>query len=241
MKPDSRKLTMLAALGGASLLLAQSLYAATAITVPNGGFDSRTNWSGSYLAGGNGGNGWTSGYFAGGHPTGTTFATTITSPLSQNLSGLDSTFVEGNTYTLTMQIFSVTSYISMSTALSWSLGLTAADGLVATDRWYSEEYSAYVPADHLTTVNSTSTGLKTVSLSYTATAADAGKVIGIRLADDWGATSGAPIPAGSPDPARYYSFMDNVTLSYTTAVPEPSTLALGAAGLLGLVLRRRRL
>lgn len=232
-------------MGGASLLLAQALHAATAITVPNGGFDSTANWSGDFRAGDQGGFGWHTGYFGGSYPTNNTFATTLGSVLTQSLTG--NTFVAGNTYTLSVDIFSVVTY-APNAANMWSLGFTADGTTVARDHWFSEELDASkvsagnggtIPDSHIITVDSSTTGLTTVTLSYTATAADAGKVIGIQLAGD--TQDRYTLANGAPTPSQYYAMMDNVTLSYeVAAVPEPSALALGAAGVLGLLLRRRR-
>jgi hypothetical protein len=232
MKTNTSKFFRLAVLGAAGFGLAQSLMAANLM---NGDFSSVTGTQASYWSstatpagfggkirgGNNGGNGWTTSYFGGSYPTNSTFGTTVEGPVRQNLSGAGNTFVEGVTYTVSMDIFGSSTYATTAANL-WSLGFTADGTLVTSDHWFSDEFSAQsvtnggnVPADHIVTVASGSTGLKTVTVSYVATAADAGKVIGIQLGGDTQtkyAMVGTP-----PTPNDYYGMMDNVTFSSNAA------------------------
>jgi hypothetical protein len=215
------RILRLASLGLAGLAMCQALQAAELL---NGGFDSGTaNWTGNFRAGNVGGNGWTTSYFGGSFPTNNTFASTVESTVKQNLSGTANTFVEGTTYTLSMSIFGSSTY-STTTNNLWSLGFTADGTLVATDHWFSEEFNAStvgagnggtIPNDHITTVASGSTGLKTVTFNYTATAADVGKVIGVQVGGH--TQSKYTLAPGAPTPNARYGMMDNITFSSSSA------------------------
>jgi hypothetical protein len=228
----------LLAFGAAGLALGHSLHAAELL---NGGFDTVTGnqsnyWSGTgspagalpgTLRGGNqGGYGWDTSYYGGSYPTDNTFASTVGGPVRQDLSGPDNTFVEGVTYTVSMKIFGSGSYAQNSNTM-WTLGLTGNGGVVALDHWFSDEFAAStvsagnggtIPDDHLTNVGpGGSTGLKTVSLTYTATAADAGKVIGVQLAGD--SQTRYTLAPGAPTPDDYYGMMDTVTFGIGALPP----------------------
>lgn len=215
------RILRLASFGLAGLAMCQALHAAELL---NGGFESGTaNWTGNFRAGNVGGNGWTTSYFGGSFPTNNTFASTVESTVKQNLSGAANTFVEGTTYTLSMSIFGSSSY-STTTNNLWSLGFTADGTLVATDHWFSEEFTAStvgagnggnIPNDHITTVASGSTGLKTVTFTYVATAADAGKVIGVQLGGH--TQSKYTLAPGAPTTNARYGMMDNITFSSSSA------------------------
>lgn len=205
-------------------------HATHAAELLNGDFNSgKANWVGSFNAGDQGGNGWSSGYFDGGYPTNNTFATTVNGPIRQNISGSANTFVEGTTYTVSMAIFGSSNYATTA-AVMWGLGFTADGTVVANDHWFSEEWTpstvgagngGTIPDDHITTVGGGSTGLKTVTLTYTATAADAGKVIGIQLG---GNQSKYTVLAGLPADVGYYGMMDSVTFA-VIGVPTISTFS----------------
>ena len=66
---------------------------------------------------------------------------------------------------------------------------------------------------------------RTYSISFIASAADAGKTITI-----YNASQGTTI--------HKYGWVDNVVLSYE--VPEPATMAILLTGMVGLVLKKRR-
>ncbi|MGC4017595.1 MAG: hypothetical protein QM755_24230 [Luteolibacter sp.] len=233
--PTFLKFLRTTVLGLATLATGPLLHAADLF---NGGFDTVTGsnanyWSsgttpagalsGTVRGGSQGGYGWDASYFGGSYPTNSTFASTINGPVRQDLSGSGNTFIEGATYTVTMAIFGSSTYATTSPVM-WSLGLTGNGDVVAIDHWFSDEFSAStvgagnggtIPNDHITTIASGSTGLKTVTLTYVATAADAGKVIGIRLGGD--AQSRYTLASGAPTPNDYYGMMDTVTFAVTGA------------------------
>lgn len=232
MKICIPKFFRLAVLGTAGFGLLQSLVAANLM---NGGFatvtgNQATHWSstanppgvgGTIRGGVNGGFGWTTSYFGGSYPTDSSFATTINGPVRQDLSGAGNTFVEGVTYTVSMDIFGSSTYVTGSNSM-WSLAITAAGTVVSSDHWFTDEFAAQsvtnggnVPDDHIVTVAPGNTGLRTVTLSYVATAADAGKVIGVQLGGD---TQSKYVMIGSPPAADdNYGMMDNVTFSSNAA------------------------
>ncbi|MCW1924814.1 hypothetical protein OKA05_19780 [Luteolibacter arcticus] len=221
MKITLLKWCRLAAMGLAGLAMCHALQAAELL---NGGFDNgKTNWTGTFKAGNAGGNGWGTNYFSNSYPTDSTFATSVDSTIKQTLSGAANTFVEGTTYTLSMSIFGANNWATGAPVL-WSLGFTADGSLLATDHWFSEEFSAStvgagnggtIPDDHITTVGPGSTGLRTVTFSYTATAADVGKVIGVQLGGN--TQTKYTLAAGAPTPGAYYGMMDSVTFSSSSA------------------------
>jgi hypothetical protein len=234
MKIHIPKFFRLAVLGAAGLGFVQSLMAANLM---NGNFSGATSnqanyWSstgnppgattGKIRGGNNGGNGWTTSYFGGSYPTDSTFATTIElGAVRQNLSGAGNTFVEGVTYTATMSIFGSSTYKN-NTNVMWSLAFTGAGTVVASDHWFSDEFTAQsvanggnIPDDHIVTVAAGSTGLRTVTLTYTATAADAGNLIGVQLGGD--TQSKYAMVGTAPTPDDYYGMMDNVTYSSNAA------------------------
>jgi len=232
IRTAAAKLFRLASLGVAGLALCQALQAADLL---NGGFDSVNGSDANYwssggspagalpgtIRGGNaGGFGWSSGYFGGTYPTNNTFASTVGGPVRQDLSGADNTFVEGVTYAVSMQIFGSSNY-GQNTPTMWSLAFTGDGTVVKRDHWFSDEFAASavsagnggtIPDDHIVNVGpGGSTGLKTVTITYTATAADAGKVIGVQLA---GPTQTLyTLASGAPSPSDYYGMMDTVTFS----------------------------
>lgn len=199
--------------------------------VLNGGFVTATsnladNWNtlgGSVRGGSQGGYGWTTSYFGGAYPTNDTFCSTMAGPVRQDLAGSDSTFVEGTTYTIQAALFSASNYTSSNTAkIMWSVALTANGTAVARDQWFSDEFSGQtvanggnIPNDHILQVTSTSTGLKMVTIAYTATAADAGKVIGVQLGGDTALKY--TLGAGAPVPDDYFGMMDSITVSASSA------------------------
>lgn len=217
----------------AGMATAMVAHAATA-TLQNAGFDTATNNNANYWAsngtppgiggtvrgGANGGFGWTSGYFAGGFPTNSTFATTFSgTAMRQDLTGSGSTFVAGATYTITAKLFSAGAYGTAQTArIIWSLGLTADGTPVAIDHWFSDEFGSQkvssggpIPDDHIVNVASGSNGLTTATVTFTATAAQAGKTIGIQIG---GNTQSKYTPVtGTMDP--YYGMMDSITFDST--------------------------
>lgn len=192
---------------------ASIVWAESPLVVSNGGFDSTAHWlnnGGSIRAGSQGGYGWNSGYFTGGYPTDDTFATTFEGPIRQDLTN---TFIEGQTYRLNADLFSSDTYSSSAGAsIEWTLALTADGAPVALDSWYSDEFSGNVPAGKIVHVSSGSAGLTRAVLDYTATAADAGKIIGIQLGGDSDALS-----QGGDD---YYGMVDNIRLSVLTETTE---------------------
>lgn len=228
MKIHIPKFFRLAVLGAAGFGLVQSLMAANLM---NAGFATATNnqaayWSstatppgvgGTIRGGVNGGDGWTSSYFGGTYPTDSSFAATVFGPVRQDLSGAGNTFVEGVTYTLSMDIFSSSTWGSaLNSKIMWSLAFTADGTVASSDHWFSDEFAAQsvasggnIPNDHIVSVVTGSTGLRTVTLTYTATAADVGKVIGVRLGGD---TQTKYALIGTPPVADdRYGMMDNVT------------------------------
>jgi hypothetical protein len=234
MKIHIPKFFRLAVLGAAGFGFAQSLMAAN---VMNAGFSTATNFQANYWsstgnpagAGGtirggtNGGDGWTTSYFGGSHPTDSTFAATVAGPVRQNLSGAGNTFVEGVTYTATMDIFSSSSWpAALSSKIIWSLAFTGNGTAVASDHWFSDEFAAQsvasggnIPNDHIVSIVTGNTGLRKVTLIYTATAADAGKVIGIQLGGD--NQSKYPQVGTTIAGDDRYGMMDNVTYSSNAA------------------------
>ncbi|MEK7949687.1 hypothetical protein [Luteolibacter soli] len=234
MKIHIPKFFRLAVLGAAGFGLVQSLVAANLM---NGNFATATSnqanyWStagtppgattGKIRGGTNGGNGWTTSYFGGAYPTDSTFATTLeVGAVRQNLSGAGNTFVAGVTYTVSMDIFGSSTYKTTSNVM-WSLAFTGANTVVASDHWFSDEFTAQsvanggnIPNDHIVTVSSGNTGFRTVTLTYTATAADAGKIIGVQLGGD--TQSKYAMVGTAPTPDDYYGMMDNVTFSSNAA------------------------
>jgi len=218
MKIQIRSLKRFLPLWLAALASTLTLQAAT---MQNAGFGAKTGWSGTFLAGTNGGDGWTTSYFAGGvHPTDNTFACKFQSAVKQNLGGTGNTFVAGVSYTVTAQLFSAGGYVP-NTKIMWDLGLTADGTPVAIDHWFSDEFSANsvanggtIPNDHILTVSSSSNGLTTATVTFTATAAEAGKVIGIQLNGD-AQTKYAGVTVAGPD--DWYAMVDNVTFDANLA------------------------
>lgn len=222
MKPNLLKLIRLMATGIAGIVLSQSLQAAELL---NGGFNSTAEWTspGTLKAGNEGGDGWSTSYFGGTFPTNNTFAAGVNGPVRQDLSGAGNTFLEGVTYKISMSIFGSSSYKTDANVI-WSLGFAADGDLLAGDHWFSEEFSAStvgagnggtIPDDHINTLASGNTGLRTVSFSYTATAADAGKVIGVQIGGD--DPSPYVLAAGAPAPDDWYGMMDDVTFEIVGA------------------------
>ena len=226
-----RKLSLLrqATLALAGLASTTLLHAAE---LQNGGFDTATGnnanyWSnngtppgiGSTVRGGNqGGYGWSTGYFAGNaYPSNNTFATTFGGAVRQDLAGTGNTYVAGATYTITAKLFSAGAYAQAQNAqIMWSLGLTADGTPVASDHWFSDEFALQsvsnggpIPDDHILTVASGNNGLTTATLTFTATAAEAGKTIGIQLGDN----SQSKYTPLTGTPSSYYGMMDAVTFS----------------------------
>ena len=224
MKITLLKWLRLAAVGLAGFALSQSA-TATSLPVVNAGFDAATgnladSWNsngGSIRGGVEGGFGWTASYFGGAFPTDSTFATTLSGPVRQDLTGPDSTFVAGATYELKVDLFGSSTYNAGNSRM-WTLALTADGAVVATDQWFSDEFAAQsisnggtIPDDHIVTVNAGSTGLTTATLSFTVPEAFAGQVIGIQLGGD--ASSVYSLASGSPATDDYYGMMDNVSLT----------------------------
>lgn len=234
MNPLSPNFFRLALLGAAGVMLGHSLVVANVL---NGGFDAVTgnqanHWSstavppgasttGTIRGGIEGGFGWTSGYFTGGFPTGNTFASTVIGPVRQDLAGAGSTFSEGVTYTLTVDLFSSDTYsVSAGAAIMWSLALTADGTPVAQDHWFSDEFADSTVGDGnggtipdnriINIVLNSGTGLTTATLTYTATAADDGKTIGVQLGGD--SQSLYTLAASAPVPDDRFGMMDNVIL-----------------------------
>jgi hypothetical protein len=124
------------------------------------------------------------------------------------------------TYTLGAKIFSAGAYGSArDSSTLWSLALTANGTPVAIDHWFSDEFQAStagagnggnIPANRIVQVTASSNGLTTVTLTYTATAADAGKTIGIQLGGD--TQSKYTLAPGAPGREDYYGMMDSITL-----------------------------
>lgn len=230
MKTPFLKWLRLATLGFTGFVLSQPAAAITPIPVPNAGFDTATgdladswNSNGGSVRGGNeGGFQWTASYFGGTFPTNNTFATTLSGPVRQDLTGANSTFVAGATYELKVDIFGSTTY-NAGTSRMWTLALTADGGVVASDQWFSDEFASQrvsnggaIPDDHIVTVNASSTGLKTATLSFTVPAAYAGQTIGIQLGGD--SSSVYPLASGSPATDDYFGMMDNVSLTMNEQV-----------------------
>jgi len=224
-------------------LVTSSIHAAE---LQNGGFETATSnqanyWSstgnpagiGGKVRGGNqGGYGWTTSYFAGNaYPTNSTFATTFeTAAVRQNLTGTGSTFVAGATYTVTAKLFSAGSYAQAQNAMiMWSLCLTADGTPVASDHWFSEEFGPQsaanggpIPDDHIITIAPGSNGLTDATVTFTATAAQAGKTIGVQLG---GNTQGKYAGVTNiPTAAPYFGMMDTITLT-STAIPQLSSFS----------------
>lgn len=225
-------------------LVTSSLHAAE---IQNGGFETATSnqanyWSstgnpvgagpGKVRGGTQGGFGWTTSYFAGNaYPTNTTFGNTFESGVvRQNLTGTGSTFIAGATYTVTAQLFSAGNYAQAQNAsIMWSLGLTADGTPVAIDHWFSDEFTLQsvtnggtIPDDHIITVAPGSNGLTTATITFTATAAQAGKTIGVQLGGNTQSKYGAV--AGIPTNAPYYGMMDTIALT-STAIPQLSNFS----------------
>ncbi|WP_035603319.1 hypothetical protein [Haloferula sp. BvORR071] len=211
------------ALGAACLTPAAS---ASTVNLPvqNAGFDTATgnladswNSNGGSVRGGNeGGFGWTASYFGGTFPTNNTFATTFGGPIRQDLTGPGSTFVAGATYTLKADLFGSTNYKAGDSRM-WTLALTGDGVVVAQDQWFSDEFASQkvsnggaIPDNHIITVNASSTGLTTATLTFTVPAELAGQVIGIRLGGD--ASAVYTLASGSPATDDYFGFMDNISL-----------------------------
>jgi hypothetical protein len=231
MKTRKHTILPLAALAGLAIALpAQS--AVIVHTVANAGFDTSggSDWTdnGGTLYTGTNPNGWSSTYFLGGHPTDSTFGAQGTGVKRQDLTGADSTYVLGRTYTLTVDAFSAALWgLSVDSNIVWTLGLAADGTTVAADNWGSDGYTG-TTSHALILVDATSNGLTTLTLEYTATAADVGKTIGIQLL-------GLVGEDGNGNDT--YAFIDNVQLE---SVPEPSSMALLGLGGLALILRRRK-
>ena len=207
--PSLKRLLPLWLAGLASTLTLQ------AATFQNAGFDATTGWSGTFRGGANGGDSWTGGYFVGGaQPTGSTFACRFQSAVKQNLTGPGNTFVAGATYTISAQLFSAGNYgDSRGAKIMWSLGLTANGTPVASDHWFSDEFAAQsvtnggtIPDNHILNVTTSSNGLTTATVTFVATAAEAGKTIGIQLNGDTQTKY-----AGVTGHDDWYGMMDNVT------------------------------
>ncbi|MCW1884783.1 hypothetical protein OKA04_08590 [Luteolibacter flavescens] len=239
MKTRNLSLLRHASMAVAGLLATALLPAAE---LQNGGFDTANGtdnnaayWAsnatppgiGGTVRGGNdGGFGWNTTYFAGGaFPTNRTFASTFNStPVRQDLTGSGSTFVAGATYTVSAQIFSAAGYANCRNArIMWSLGLTADGTPVAMDHWFSDEFAAQsvanggpIPNNHIIQVVTGNNGLTDVSVTFTATAAEAGKKIGIRLGGT-DQTKYSPVTGivTGPDTtgSQYYGMMDTITFS----------------------------
>ncbi len=189
----------------------------------SGGFADFWNDNGGSVLGGDvGGNGWTAGYYTGGFPTDNTFATTVNpGPVRQDLNGRS--FVEGVTYTLTVDLFSSDTYgPSNGGTLNWRIALTSDGETVAEDAWYSDEFQTAgetVPPGRLISITPNGgPGLTTATLVYTATAADAGKTIGVELGGD--------VTLGVTQGSSYYGHMDNVQLTADTSVAPTATMTL---------------
>jgi len=234
----TRKYTILPLAALAGLAIALPAQAAVTIhTVANAGFDTGggSDWTdngGALNTGADGGNGWTANasWFVGGiQPTGSTFGSNSSGGVKrQDLVGADSTYVLGRTYTLTLDAFSAGTWNNAAGSnIVWNLGLAANGTTVAADNWGSDGYTG-TTSHALILVDATSNGLTTLTLEYTATAADVGKTIGIQLLGDVGDDGNG---------TENYAFMDNVQLQ---SVPEPSSMALLGLGGLALILRRRK-
>lgn len=241
MKVNTSKFFRLAALGAAGFAFIQSL---TAADLLNGGFASKASWTGDFLAGNEGGNGWGTSYFGGTFPTDNTFASTVKGTVHQALSGSGNTFIEGVTYKISMSIFGASNWPSSTgSAIMWSLGFTADGTAVGRDHWFSDEFTASsvaagnggtIPNDHIVTIAPGSTGLRTVTFTYTATAADAGKVIGVQVGGK--TQSRYTYATGAAVADDRYGMMDNVTFEMV-GLPEITSFTSDADVIDGVPIR----
>lgn len=226
MKPRKHSFLHWATLAIAGLASTLLLHGAEIL---NPGFSSGTaNWTavsdGTFKAGNEGGNGWNTTWMGGSYPTNNTFATSFSkSPMRQNLTGADNTFVAGATYTVTAQLFGTRHVNYPGSAIMWSLGITADGAPVAIDHWFSDEYTSQtvsnsgpIPNDHIITVNTSSSGLTTATVTFTATAAEAGKIIGVQI----GGNSQSKYPGVTGATDGWYGFMDSLTFASTVPTIE---------------------
>jgi len=163
----------------------------------------------------NGSDWWTTEHFAGGsYPTDVGFLNQSSQTVTKQLSGAGSTFVKGRVYALQFAAFSGGNYGSCRDSSIFWRGTLLADGSpVAADNWFSDEFSSIpgVTSNRIITVNSSSDGLTTCKILYRASAADAGKTIGVQLA-------GPDFPCGGRVAGGYYAWYDNVSLTVTLPV-----------------------
>jgi hypothetical protein len=80
---------------------------------------------------------------------------------------------------------------------------------VAADNWFSDEFSGKpgIPANRVITVDSSHDGHTTCKIIYRATAADAGKTIGVQLSGD-----GDDFSIGGLTAIGNHAFYDNISL-----------------------------
>jgi hypothetical protein len=150
-------------------------------------------WPDWVIAGGegpeiNGSDWWQQADFAEGiYPTDVGFLGWPDQTVTKTLSGADSTFVAGRVYTLQFDAFGSGKTTVYPTTPTFWRGTLLADGSpVAADNWFSDEFSGKpgIPANRVITVDSSHDGLTTCKIIYRATAADAGKTIGVQLSGD---------------------------------------------------------